>query len=460
MTKNMTQGSPLRLIIGFVLPLVLGNLLQQMYSMVDTVLVGRILGTDSLAAVGVSGGVNFLVLGFCCGICEGCAVPIAQRFGADDIKGVRTFIANSIWLCLAMSVLITAVTVYYCDDIMRFIKTPEDIFDEACGYIRIIFAGIPFLFLYNMLAGILRSLGDSRSPVIFLGISAVLNIILDIVFIVLLDTNASGAAAATIASQGCSGVICLIYIKKKFPMLKFESGELRPDRRYIMKLCSYGMPMGLQYSVTAIGSVILQTSVNALGTVYVAAVSAATRVTNIFLSFYCSIGSTMATYTGQNVGAWKLNRLKEGIKAAFKIGIVYSVVVFVIILLFKSTIAAMFVDSGNTEVAALMKRFLVINSMFYTLHLLINIFRSMIQSMGFGMVAIISGILEMLARGMLGKFIVPAFGFNAVCLADASAWLVADLFLIPCFIFCFRRIEGNNKGMDSHNKSEPCMPYI
>lgn len=441
MTKDLTSGSPMRLILGFAVPLMFGLLLQQMYSMADTMIVGKMLGASSLAAVGSSGAVNFLVIGFCTGICSGFAIPIAQRFGAGDMKGLRRFLANSIWLAAAAAIILTIATVAMCEPIMHLIKTPDDIFNEACGYIRVIFIGIPATILYNMLSAIIRSLGDSRTPVVFLALAAVLNVILDILFVGVLKTDASGTAVATVISQGISGIACLIYMFKKFPMLHIGKDELKFNSHCARVLCGIGIPMGLQYSITAIGSVILQSSVNSLGTTYVASMSGASKMSFFCMCPFDTLGTTMATYGGQNVGAGRLDRLNGGLRSAITIAFIYSAAAFVLLLLFARPLCSLFVDGGETEIIGYMRQFLLTNSAFYILLSLVNIVRFMIQGMGFGSFSLFSGLSEMVARALFGLLLVPVFGFTAACFASPAAWLFADLFLIPGYLHCLKKLK-------------------
>ena len=278
MTKDMTQGSPMKLILGFTIPLLFGFLFQQCYSLVDTIIVGRFLGVDALAAVGSTGPLNFFIIGFCTGVCSGFSIPISHKFGAGDYVGLRKTVANTVWLSIIFSVVMTTVTVVACRMILILTKTPENIFEGAYEYFVIILLGIPVTYLYNLLSGIIRALGDSKTPVIFLTIAAVLNIFLDILFIVTFQMGIAGAAWATVLSQGIAGISCLFYMIKKFEILKIQKEEWAPDRHLMGILCNMGIPMGLQYSITAIGSVVLQTAVNTLGSGAVAAVTAASRV--------------------------------------------------------------------------------------------------------------------------------------------------------------------------------------
>ena len=279
-------------------------------------------------------------------------------------------------------------------------KTPEDIFEDAYTYILIIFMGIPAVYLYNMLSGIIRAMGNSRTPLYFLSLCAVLNVVLDLLCIVVFKMGVAGAAVATVLSQAVSGVLCLFYMMKKFPMLRIEKEEWKMNLSHMRTLCSMGIPMGLQYSITAVGSVILQTAVNSLGSGVVAAVTAAGKVSMFFCCPYDAMGSTMATYAGQNVGAKKLNRLGEGLKACSVLGIVYSVIAFIVLLLFGDILASLFVDAGETALLANAKLFLIVNGAFYIPLAFVNIVRFMIQGMGFSTFAILAGVCEMVARGI------------------------------------------------------------
>ena len=307
-TKDMTVGSPMKLILGFSVPLLFGFLFQQFYSVVDTVIVGQFLGMNALAGVGATGSINFMIVGFCMGVCSGFAIPVAHKFGARDYSGMRQIVANCVWLSLLFSAVMTVIVVFLCDDILRWMNTPEDIFEDAYSYILIIFIGIPATYLYNMLSGIIRSMGDSKVPLFFLVLSSVLNIGLDLLCIVNLRLGVAGAAIATVVSQLISGVLCLFYMIKRYEILHITKEEWKINTHHMKVLCGMGIPMGLQYSITAIGSVILQTAVNGLGSLAVASVTAAGKVSMFFCCPFDAMGSTMATYGGQNVGAKKLDR--------------------------------------------------------------------------------------------------------------------------------------------------------
>ena len=439
--KDLTTGSPFRLIFGFAVPMLLGYLFQQFYNMVDTIIVGQCLGVTALAAVGSTGSINFMINGFCTGVCSGFAIPVAQKFGAGDEKGLRRFVANAGWLSLIFSIIMTTVIGLLCMDILRWMDTPEDIIQGAYDYIFVIFLGIPVTYLYNLLAGIIRSLGDSRTPVYFLLLSSALNVVLDFYSILGLGMGVEGPALATVFSQGVSAVLCLIYMMKRYPILRMSPEERRPDGNLMKILCGMGIPMGLQYSITAIGSVVLQTAVNSLGSMAVAAVSTGSKVSQFFCCPFDALGGTMATWAGQNVGAKKLDRVKKGTWTACLLGFAYSLLAFVILLFGGKYIALLFLDPEETEIIGRVSQFLIGNSMFYIPLTLVNVLRFSIQGMGFSGFAILAGVCEMVARAFVGFVLVPSFGFLPACFASPLAWICADLFLIPAFFHCLKKLR-------------------
>ena len=433
MTKDMTSGSPARLILRFTIPLIFGNLFQQFYSMVDTIIVGRFLGKESLAAVGSTGSINFLIIGFCLGLCSGFAIPVAQQFGAKNFAEMKKYIGNIIWLTIWSSVLFTVATVLLCRPMLEWMNTPSDIIEEAYWYIVVIFAGIPAIFLYNVQAALLRALGDSRTPVVFLVIASFLNIALDLLLIVVIPMGVVGAAVATVLSQLLSGVACFVFIVKKFPALHISRQDLHIDTGYLTRLCSIGIPMGLQFSITAIGSIILQTSVNALGSGIVAAVTAAGRLYSLFACAFDALGVAMSTYGGQNIGARKVERLSPGLRAAMIIGSIYSIFSLLVIWLLGKPLLTLFVEATEVEIINNAYLFMMINVAFFIPLAGVNIFRLMIQGMGYSKMAVFAGVSEMIARGVVGAWLVPALGYIAACFASPIAWIMADLFLIPAY---------------------------
>ena len=438
--KDLTVGSPMKLILGFAFPMFLGLLFQQFYSLVDTMIVGKYLGVDPFAGVGSTGSLNFIVIGFCMGLCSGFSVPISQSFGAKDFPLLRKMVTNSVWLCTFFSVVITTLMLLFCRPVLTWMNTPENIFEYAYIYIFIIFAGIPCTILYNMTAAILRALGDSKSPIIFLAISSAINIGLDLLLIIVFRMGVDGAALATVVSQGVSGVISIIYIKKKFDILAMEKGDWKLERHLAGKLTGVGIPMGLQYSITGIGSVILQTAVNGLGSIYVASMTAGSKI-NIFLACpFDALGQTMAPYAGQNIGARKPDRGGKGLRAACIIGFIVSGLMVIVVKLFGDQLTMLFLDEKDPVIMQNSTQFLIIVSAFYCLLTLVNTVRFTIQGMGFSSLAIIAGVMEMIARGIAGMLLVPAFGYLGACYSSPLAWLLADAFLIPAFFLCKRKV--------------------
>ena len=438
--KDLTVGSPMKLILGFAFPMFLGLLFQQFYSLVDTMIVGKYLGVDPFAGVGSTGSLNFIVIGFCMGLCSGFSVPISQSFGAKDFPMLRKMVTNSVWLCTFFSVVITTLMLVFCRPVLTWMNTPENIFEYAYIYIFIIFAGIPCTILYNMTAAILRALGDSKSPIIFLAISSAINIGLDLLLIIVFRMGVEGAALATVVSQGVSGVISIIYIKKKFDILAMEKGDWKLESHLAGKLTGVGIPMGLQYSITGIGSVILQTAVNGLGSIYVASMTAGSKI-NIFLACpFDALGQTMAPYAGQNIGARKLDRVGKGLRAACIIGFIVSGLMVIVVKLFGGQLTMLFLDEKDPVIMQNSTQFLIIVSAFYCLLTLVNTVHFTIQGMGFSSLAIIAGVMEMIARGIAGMLLVPAFGYIGACYSSPLAWLLADAFLIPAFFLCKRKV--------------------
>lgn len=325
--KDLTTGSPTRLVIGFMLPMLFGMLFQQFYSMVDTIVVGKFLGVQALAGVGSTGSIAFLVLGLCTGICAGFAIPVAQKFGQKDFEGLRKFVGNMIWLGLGFAIVITFLTTVLCRDILVWMNTPEDTFAYAYDYIFLIFLGIPATMLYNLLSGIIRSLGDSRTPLFFLIFSSLLNVALDLLFILMFRMGVAGAGWATLLSQLISGLLCLWQIVRRFPVLHLTKEHLRPEASYMRHLMNMGLPMGMQYSITAIGSIVLQTAINGLGSAAMAAVTAGSRINFFVVCPFDAIGATAATFAGQNLGAGKPERIHQGAKSCTILGTVYAILI-------------------------------------------------------------------------------------------------------------------------------------
>lgn len=447
MTKDLTKGNPMKLILAFTLPMLIGMLFQQMYNMVDTMIVGKLLGSKALAAVGSTGSISFLVLGFCMGVCSGFSILVAQQVGAKNNTLMRKYVSNAIFLSAILAVVMTIATCILTDYILRVMNTPSDIFNDSYNYIFVIFVGIPTVYLYNLSSGVICSMGDSKTPVYFLILSSILNIGLDFALILKFGLGVQGAAIATVISQGVSGLACLIYMYFKFPVLRMSEEKFKVDRILCKNLLSSGLPMGLQYSITAIGSIILQAAVNSLGSLYVAAVAAGTKLSQLLTCPYNAFGSVMATYCGQNVGANKLDRLGKGILDCSVLGLIYAMIAMFCMTLYAPDCAMWFIDSEEEEIAALIElvtKYTMITTAFFFPLAILNIVRFSIQGMGFSGLAMIAGVAEMIARFVTAEMLVPIYEFTAICLASPFAWICADIFLIPACIVCINHLRHPN----------------
>ena len=445
LTKDLTTGSPMKLLLKFATPMILGLFFQQFYNLVDSIIVGRYLGKEALAGVGCTGSLNFIVLGFCMGICNGFAVNASLHFGARNEKALRRSVANSIWLAAIFSIIITVLICSFCKPIISLMNTPESISEYAYSYIFIIFAGIPCMIIYNLSSAIIRAMGDSRSPIIFLMIAAVINISLDILFIKYMGMNVDGAAYATVLSQGISGICRVIFIMKRYTILKMQPGDMKPSPVIMKKLMSIGIPMGLQYSITGIGSVILQTAVNGLGDISVAAMTTALKVHVLLTCPLDGLGQTMAPYAGQNVGAKKVERIGQGLRDALIISAFICIILMITVLLFGEHAATLFLDKNKLadeapKIIKMSKQYLITVTAFDFLVAIVNTVRFTIQGMGFSNFAMLAGVLEMVARTITALILIPIIGFTGACFSSPFAWILADAFLIPAYFWCKRKL--------------------
>lgn len=438
--RDMTVGSPARNILNFALPLVLGYVLQHLYQVVDAAIVGRWVGVEGLAAVGASSSIMFLFLGFCNGACAGFSVPVAQAFGAKEYSLMRQYVANAIRIGIWISVLLTIPICVLCSPILRLVNVPDDIFHQAWIYLMLQFLGIPLAIAYNLLAGFIRSLGNSKEPFYFLLVSSATNIILDLIFVIVFRWGVFGAGFATLISQIVSASLCYSFIIRQMKMLIPVGEERRYDSDHVTHLLNNGIPMGLQFSITGIGVIMLQSANNALGTMYVAAFTASMRVKYVFTTVFENIGVAMATYCGQNIGARRLDRVKSGLKAATGIMLVYFVITFAVIFPFSDEMMALFVDPSQRQIIDLASQYMRISNYFYPVLGMLTIFRYSIQGLGYSTLSLMSGVMEMLARCAVSIWMVPAMGFMGVCLGDPAAWCAADLFLFPAMYFLLRHL--------------------
>lgn len=445
--NDMTVGKPTAKIVSFALPLIMGYILQQVYLIVDAAIVGRWIGVGALAAVGASSSIMFLIMGFCNGSCAGFSIPIAQSFGAKDYSKMRAYVANALRVATVIAVVLTVITCIFCNRILRVVNTPEDIFHDASVFLFLQFLTIPFTIAFNLLAGLIRALGNSRQPFYFLIAASLLNVLLDVLLILVIGLGVEGAGIATLLSQLFSALLCVIYIRKHLQVLIPTGGERAYQDKMVGRLLNAGIPMGLQFSITGIGIIMLQSANNALGTVYVAAFTASMRVKYLFTCVFENIGVAMATYCGQNVGAWKLQRIITGVRSAIIIMLAYFVFTMLIIYPFADEMMMAFVDNSSASSTAIVENaamFMRIANYFYPVLGLLTILRYSIQGMGYSNLSMLSGVMEMIARCGVSMWIVPMFHFLGVCYGDPVAWVSADLFLIPAFIYVYHRLRKHH----------------
>lgn len=440
-TMDLTTGHPLKQILIFSIPLVFGTIFQQFYSFADTVIVGRCLGTDALAAVGATSSLHFLILGFVQGACVGFGIPVAQSYGAKDRDEMCRYLWNGTWICLLISLFLSLGSVLLTDTLLAIMNTPEEIFFMARAYIVILFAGIPASVLYNYSASVMRAMGDSRHPFYFLLFSSVLNVILDYVLIAFFHMGVSGAAAATVFSQFVSGVLNVWWMFRRMDMIQGKKSQMKPSLPHIKRLCVVGLPMGFEYSVSAIGAVILQNSINTLGSGAVAAQTAGEKIRQMFTLPMESVGMAIATYAGQNFGAGKLKRIRQGIKQGMVIQLVYCVVIWAVLLGMNGLLVQIVLGEAQPEISAEAGRYLFIVSCLFIFHGSLMVFRNTLQGMGYSFHAIISGVWELAGRSLGGWLAVYGAGFTAVCLANPLAWIFALCYCIYMVRYFLRKNE-------------------
>ena len=431
-TTDLTVGKPLFQILRFALPLVLGTLFQQLYSFADTIIVGRCLGTDALGAVGTTYSLNFLILGFVQGACVGFGIPVAETFGAKDQGGLRKYLFNGALLCVVLSVVFTLFTTLMAGPLLQLIHTPEELYADAVLYIRIIFLGIPATVLYNYASSVLRAMGDSQHPFYFLLAASVLNIGLDYLLIVPMGMGVDGAALATVLSQLLSGGLCAFWFftrTAKQEELTFRGQSSLLSAGHCKRLAYIGFPMGFEYSVSAIGAVIMQDAINLLGSTAVAAQTAGEKIRQMFTLPMESVGMAMATYVGQNHGAHRTDRIKQGIKDGCTIQLTYCAAAWVVIFFVKPYAVGLVLGDADPAVTAGAIQYLAIMSMLFCFHGLLMIFRNTLQGLGYSVQAIISGVGELIGRSLGGLLAVKTgLGYVGICLSNPFAWGLAMLY--------------------------------
>ena len=442
---NMTTGNPLRLIVKFMFPLLLGNLFQQLYNIIDAAIVGQTLGAKALGAVGLSTSVQFLVLGFCAGAMTGFAIPCASSFGAHRESRMRRFIYNGILLTIVLAVILTVTTALLTRTILIMLQAPQELFNDAYAYLLVIFLGIPAMLLYNYLGAVLRAIGDSKTPFWTLAFSSALNIALDFYCILVLRWGTAGAAIATVFSQSVSAFLCWIYIRKKVEILCLRKEEKVFDPDLCRILLNMGIPMGLQFSITAIGSMIMQAANNGFGTIYVAGLAAAVKIKIFTMSPFDALAAAVATFIAQNDGAHQIQRLDKGMKIGWCLAIAYGIIIGFVLFFAGRYLTMIFINGTESEVLHVSERYLKALSFFYTILGLLIVTRMAIQGIGWSKRAMAAGIIEMAARTTVSLWLVPLLGFTAICIADQTAWILATIYLIPTWYGAYAQAKQRAK---------------
>lgn len=440
-TTDLTVGRPLPQILKFALPLVLGTLFQQLYSFVDTVIVGRCLGTDALGAVGTTYSLNFLILGFVLGSCTGFGIPVAQSFGARDSEDMHKYLFNGAVLCVALSVVFTIVTTLTAAPLLQLIHTPAELFPDAVAYIRIIFLGIPATVLFNYTSTVLHSLGDSQHPFYFLLISSFLNIGLDWLFIVPLGMGVEGAAIATVVSQLFSGLLCTWWFFTRVEGIHFTRENCVLSAGHCGRLAYIGLPMGFEYSVSAIGAFIMQDAINLLGSTAVAAQTAGEKIRQMFTVPMASVGTAMATYVGQNHGAHRTDRVRQGIRDGCILQLCYCAAAWVVLFFVKGWAVGLVLGDADPAVTSGAVEYLTVISVLFCINGLLMVFRNTLQGLGYSVQAVISGVGELIGRALCGWLAVHSLGYFGICIANPIAWGLA---LLYCVFMVTRVLKKEN----------------
>ena len=446
MVKDMTKGTPWKLILGFMVPVCLGSIFQNFYTIVDSMIVGRFLGVDALAAVGSTGSINFLVMGWINGMTSGFGIQLSQAFGANDEKRLKHYMAMSVYLCIGLGALMTVGLLVANTGILQWMNTPELIFADTAKYIGIIYAGLPVTILYNMLAAVARSLGDSKTPLYFLIVSSVLNIVLDLLLISVIPLGVAGAAYATVLAQAISAILCLVYVWKKFPIIHYSARDAKIKWHSIYNLLAMGIPMGLQFSITAVGTMIVQASLNTLGATHIAAYSATMKIQNIVTTVYPSLGAAIATYSGQNYGAGKYERINKGVNACIFMEVIYSIFIMIFSWSVLPKGVQLFAQDPTGELQMIATQMFRISMWFFVPLGIIFIYRNVLQGLGNGLVPMLGGVFELIARALVIKMFFDAFQFTAICASDPAAWVSALIPLIPYYYwFLNKTIKSTSK---------------
>ncbi len=445
--KNMTEGEPLKLIIPFMVPLLIGNVFQQLYNIADIIIVGRTIGVDALAAVGATAPLFMMLVILTLGLSGGFSVVTGQRFGADDLDGVRRSAAMTTMLCTIFVLVMMALTVKFIDPALAAMNIPDKLYADAKAYVMIIVYGLIFMMAYNMLSNILRALGDSKTPLYFLIIATLLNIVLALVFIINFGWGVPGSALALVIAQGISGLMCVVYIAKKFPVLHLKLSDFKWDNREAWEHIRMGMPMAVQFSVLGFGMIYIQAVCNQFGTETIAGFTAAMRIEQLALQPMISFGLAMAVYTAQNFGARKFARISRGVKKCSLLSLAFSLLAAVLMYFFGQEMIAVFLDNPSPKVMEEAKEYLHLSVPFYFFLSQIFIYRNSVQGMGISMIPMLSGIVELLLRILAARYLTVDYGYTGVCYASPIAWVGSSIFLFGSYHYFLRLLARKHLGL-------------
>ncbi|KRK34195.1 MATE family efflux transporter [Loigolactobacillus bifermentans] len=438
---SLTTGSPIKRVVLFTIPLLIGNLFQQLYSFMDALIVGRTIGKNALAAVGATGSINFLIIGFAQGITTGLSVLTAQAYGARDERGVRKSFGTSVWISLGLTVVLTVVSVAMTRPLLTLMQTPPAIIDQSVAFVRVIFIGVAAAMAFNLLSNMMRALGDSRTPLFFLIIATILNIILELIFILVFHWGVAGAGWATVTAQFCSAILCWLYIKRHIPMLVLRRQDMGLDWAAIRRHINVGLPMGFSMSIIAIGAVILQVMLNTLGTNAVAAYTAAGRIDQLATLPASSFGLAMATFAAQNLGARQFGRIRKGVHQTLVLNVTVSAILGLLIITFGQPLVNLFLGPKQPAVTALAQTYFHFNASMYWLLAILFTMRNLLQGLGKTMVPTVAGLFELLMRAFAGLVLVTHFGFAGASMANPLAWLGSVFVLINVYFHTMKQIR-------------------
>ncbi|SKA02970.1 putative efflux protein, MATE family [Pilibacter termitis] len=443
--KELTKGSPVKLILLFTIPLLIGNIFQQLYATVDMIIVGKTLGKTPLAAVGSTGSLNFLIIGFAVGLTSGLSILTAQRFGAEDFRGVKKSFAVSIVISAIVTVILTILSVLFVHPMLVIMQTPKAIIHDAQNFITIIFLGIFASIAFNLLSNVLRALGDSRTPLVFLIIACVINIALDLFFIIIMDWGVAGAAIATVVAQVLASVCCVIYIYQKIPLLQLRKKDFQLSKQDFVAHARVAFPMAFQTSIIAIGAVVLQGALNSLGTNVVAAQTAAGRIDQFATLPMMSFGVTMATYTAQNYGAKQYLRIIQGVKQGLMLSCSFAVIAGALVILFGKQLVKIFISASEIKVIELAQVYFNINASLYWILAILFILRYTLQGLGQSVVPTIAGIMELIMRCGAAIFLTILLGYPGAAAASPLAWIGSVVVLLASYVKSIQRLKTLEK---------------